>query len=349
MPVTVVVGGQFGSEGKGKVAYALAKTLGVRVAVRVGGSNSGHTVVDDDGTRWVLRHLPTPALLPSVINVLPPGTYIDVGVLLDEVARLGLDRRTVLIDPNAAIVGEEERDAESSGILATTIGSTLSGTGATVANRIARDGSVMLAHEIPELKPYIRDTLPRLRSALDAGERVLIEGTQGYGLSLLHSSHYPYATSRDTTAAAALSETGLSPIDVDQIVLVIRAFPIRVGGNSGPLPEELTWGAVAQEGGHDHDLSEFTSVTGRLRRVARFDPTVVRRAIAANAPTLVVLNHADYFDHTACRTNQLTPPIRRFVQSAERDIGHRIDLVGVGPTVLFANNASASRLVEVSG
>src|SRR3989442_13910288 len=121
MPVTVVVGGQFGSEGKGKVAHALAKTQGVRVAVRVGGSNSGHTVIGPSGTKWVLRHLPTPALLPGVVSVLPPGSYIDVSVALDEITRLGLDRERVLIDPNAAVVGPSERSLESTGPLGDSI------------------------------------------------------------------------------------------------------------------------------------------------------------------------------------------------------------------------------------
>jgi len=349
MPVTVVVGGQFGSEGKGKVAYSLAKTFGARLAVRVGGSNSGHTVVVDSGSRFVLRHLPTPALLPGMVSILPPGSYLDLAVLLDEIRRLNVEPRSLVIDPNAAIVRDQEREAEAAGPLRDAIGSTLTGTGAAVARRVSRDGSLVLARDIAELEPYLGATLPRLRAALDRGDRVLIEGTQGYGLSLLHSPHYPYATSRDTTAAAALAESGLSPMDVDQVVLVIRTFPIRVGGNSGPLTREISWAEIAARGGHNHELSEYTSVTRRLRRVGEFDPAIVRKAIAANAPTLVVLNHADYLDHDACGRQQVTPVIRKFVAWAERAIGRRIDLAGLGPTQLTPTHADSPRLSEVPG
>ena len=88
-----------------------------------------------------------------------------------------------------------------------------------------------------------------MREHLEAGQRIIIEGTQGFGLSLLHSKYYPFVTSRDTTAAAFVSEAGLSPLDVDDIVLVLRAFPIRVGGNSGPLPNEIDWDTVTSESG----------------------------------------------------------------------------------------------------
>ena len=79
MPVTVVVGGQYGSEGKGKVAHWLAREQRAQYAIRVGGPNSGHTVVQD-GQRFVLRHLPTPVLLDDVIGVVPAGAGLDVDV-----------------------------------------------------------------------------------------------------------------------------------------------------------------------------------------------------------------------------------------------------------------------------
>jgi adenylosuccinate synthase len=127
------------------------------------------------------------------------------------------------------------------------IGSTGSGTGATVAARISRKTSLLFAKDIPELNPFTAYVPEILRNALDHQERIIIEGTQGFGLSLFHARQYPYTTSRDTTAAAFLAETGLSPFDVDDVVLTIRAFPIRVAGNSGPLLDEIDWKTVTVE------------------------------------------------------------------------------------------------------
>ena len=117
---------------------------------------------------------------------------------------------------------------------------------------------------IARLERYTRRSArPFLRAALNRKERVIIEGTQGFGLSVLHSPYYPKATSRDTTAAGFVSEAGLSPLDVDDIVLVIRAFPIRVPGNSGPSPGRDRLADLGREAGWERfPLTERTSVTG---------------------------------------------------------------------------------------
>src|SRR5258708_8618073 len=98
MPVTIITGAQFGSEGKGKVAYLWAKEHKAAIAVRVGGPNSGHTVRERDDT-YVLRQLPTPALIPGNTSILPPGAYIDVEVLSREIALVGATPETLLVDP----------------------------------------------------------------------------------------------------------------------------------------------------------------------------------------------------------------------------------------------------------
>jgi adenylosuccinate synthase len=131
-----------------------------------------------------------------------------------------------------------------------------------------------------------------------------------------------------------VSEAGLSPLDVDQVVLVLRAFPIRVAGNSGSFgAEEISWETIAREGGHHQSLAEFTSVTRKLRRVARFDPEIVRQAIACNQPSMVVLNHVDYVD-AGCTDRELTQKAVDFVARVGEQIGRNIDLVGVGPNEL---------------
>jgi adenylosuccinate synthase len=179
-----------------------------------------------------------------------------------------------------------------------------------------------------------------------SGVRVIVEGTQGFGLSVLHTPHYPYATSRDCSAAGALAEAGLSPRDVDEVVLVLRTFPIRVGGNSGPLPHEIDWETVATESGSAGPLAEYTSVTGRLRKVARFDPTIVKRAIEVNNPSLIVMNHIDYVDAECSRLGTLTERARGFVHDTSAALGVPIDLVGVGPTAIVDLKPRLARAVS---
>lgn len=331
MPVTVVVGGQFGSEGKGKVAHFMAKELDATVAIRVGGPNSGHTVIDTEGVPIVFKQLPTAALLPHVQCVLPAGSYLRADILLHEMKIARLDPERLLIDPNAVVITERELREERESDLRRWIGSTLSGTGAAVIARASRIGTVRLARDEEVLKPFVRSSVRFLRERLDKKERVLIEGTQGFGLSVLHSPHYPFATSRDTTAAGFVAESGLSPLDVDDIVLVIRAFPIRVAGNSGPLPEEISWETLDHESGHRSGIAEYTSVTRSLRRVARFDPRIVHGALAVNRPTRIALNHVDHVDSECAATGRLTRRARSFVRDVTSSLDAPIDYVGFGP------------------
>ena len=334
MPVTVIVGGQFGSEGKGKVTHCLAREVGAGIAVRVGGPNSGHTVIDHSGNPIVFRLLPTPVLLPETICVLTAGSYLDLDVLMDEIRRTRLSPDRLLIDPNAVIISETERCKERARALQASIGSTQTGTGAAVQRRIDRESSVRLAKSETMIGQFVRPTVPFMREQLERGQRIIIEGTQGFGLSLLHSQHYPYVTSRDTTAAAFVSEVGLSPLDVDDVIMVLRALPIRVGGHSGPLPGEISWQTVTMESGSPEPIIEYTSVTHRVRRVARFHQDVVRQAISVNRPTRIVLNHLDYIDASCGATDAPSEKVERFVEYVESSIGASIDYLGFSPSSL---------------
>ena len=247
MPVSIVVGGQYGSEGKGKVAHWLARKQGARYAIRVGGPNSGHTVVEN-GRCVVLRHLPTPVLVNDVIGIVPAGAYLDVDTILREVEEIGLTKDRLLIHPSAVVINSSMRADERAAGLLEGIASTGQGVGGAVAQRAMRRPSVTFAGSAKSLREFVHADIDHiLAGALTRGQRVIVEGTQGFGLSILHGGHYPYATSRDTTAAGVLSEAGLSPREVDCVALTLRAFPIRVAGNSGPLPLETTWEKVTRD------------------------------------------------------------------------------------------------------
>jgi len=347
MPLTVIVGGQYGSEGKGKVAHCLAIDRQAAIAVRTGGPNAGHTVIELPDRPVVLRQLPTAAFIPNVMCVLGPGSYIDPDILLQEISRTGLTADRLLIDPRAIMITDEDKKTERQSGLRQSIGSTQSGTGAAVIKRMARKAASVTAGNDARLREFIKPIASILRNALTRGARVILEGTQGYGLSPLHSPTYPYVTSRDTTAAAFVSEAGLSPLDVDEVVMVLRAFPIRVSGNSGPLPNETDWGNVSEESGSPIPLIEYTSVTKTIRRVARFDPNIVRDAIQVNAPTHIVVNHLDYVDHECRELNQPSQKALRFVDELESLIGSTVDYMGFSPSSLVERGYVSRRAKSV--
>jgi adenylosuccinate synthase len=324
MPVTVVVGGQFGSEGKGKVAHYFAREQSASAAVRVGGTNSGHTVITPAGDALILRQLPTAAILPEVYCVLPAGSYIDLEILFKEIEKTGLEKERLIVDPKAMIISPEDISRESTQGLKQSIGSTGSGTGAAVQRRISRAKDTRFAKDFKELNYFVHPTTPFMRRLLQAEKRIIIEGTQGFGLSLLHAKDYPYVTSRDTTAAGFVAEAGLSPLDVDEVVLVIRAFPIRVAGNSGPLPNEITWKDISNIA--KRTIAEYSSVSKELRRVAKFDFDIVSRAMQVNNPTNLVLNHLDYL-----KQNEQA----RLVNSILELLNIEINFLGYGPGTLL--------------
>lgn len=344
MPVSVVVGGQFGSEGKGKVALDIARRWDASAVVRVGGTNSGHTAIADDGTVFALRQLPAAALAQNALVILPPGSIINVEIFRREIAWLGLTPERVKVDPMATVIAARDILAEESAGITLSIGSTGSGTGAALQRRMSRagDGLGVQASDHSELRPYLTDTTPLMRLLLNAGKRIVIEGTQGFGLSLLHGGYYPKATSRDTTAATFVGESGLGPLDVDHVAMVIRSFPIRVGGDSGPLSRETTWKEVAKQADLPSDFCEFTTATKKVRRVGKFDPEIVRRAIAANSPNEIILNHLDYVD-SGVQTGILTDRARDFVSEIQEGIGRQISQLGTGPATFIPNASVGAR------
>jgi len=331
MPISVVVGGQFGSEGKGKVALAIARETRARIVVRVGGTNSGHTAVDDAGKTWALRQLPVSVLAPTATAVLPPGAIIDPEIFHREISELKIARRRVIVSPWATVISKVDKEAERADGLVDRIGSTGSGTGAALVRRIQRqDGKHTLAKDCRSLREYLADTASVMREALNRNDRVVIEGSQGFGLSVLHGGYYPKATSRDTTAATFLGESGLSPRDVDDVALVLRCHPIRVAGKSGPLKGETSWAEIAKKAGLPADYVELTTATKRVRRVGTFDAELVKRAIDANSPSRIVLNHFDYVD-AGVREHSFNDRSREFLAMVEDSIGHRIDWIGISP------------------
>lgn len=330
--VDVIVGAQFGSEGKGHVAAYLAKDYDV--LVRVGGPNAGHTVSSASGV-YTYHQLPSGSRDTTAKLLLGPGMTINVDKLLSEIAECGITPERLYIDPQAMIIEAGDIEKEQEGIVGA-ISSTGQGGGAAAARRITGRGdpSTKLARDINALRPYVGDgpdyrgsTLGQLENAYASGQSVLLEGTQGSGLSLFHGN-YPYVTSRDTNVAGCLAEAGISPSRVRRVIMVTRLTPIRVadpeGGTSGPLKHEVSFEVVAQQAGLDPSevtSHEKTSTTHRDRRVGWFEWEEFRRACELNGPTDIVLTFADYVsveNQKARRFEQLTRDTIKFVEELER-------------------------------
>lgn len=302
MPVTVVVGGQYGSEGKGKlVSYLASACPGSVATVRCGGPNAGHTA-EGPIERALLRQLPSGAVVPGCQLYMAAGMQVDVDLLMQEIDECGVDESRLKIDPNATLLTSADGELERASGLYDRIASTLTGTGAAIARKVLRAEEVRLVVDEPRLARYSADVSTALNSLIDAGGTVIVEGTQGFGLSL-HHGHFPYVTGRDTTAGGFLGEAGLSPRLVTDVVLVLRTYPIRVGGNSGPL-NEISWGEVARRAGYPTALAEYTTVTGRLRRVGEFDWVSAAKAVQVNRPTALAVHGLDYLDYKdlGCQT-----------------------------------------------
>ncbi len=339
MSLWVVVGGQYGSEGKGKVSAFITKQENIDICVRCGGPNSGHSFVDESGRNIVLRQLPTGFVNPRTRLLIPAGALIDPLVLKQEIDSLSLPAYRIGIDRKCFLISKNDHEYEIRLRLRERLSSTLSGVGAAQARRVLRTENALLAGEAasenPWLSEYLTDVSGEVNVALNGGKKVLVEGTQGFGLSLYHSDHYPKTTSRDTTAAAFLSEVGVSPRLVTEIVLVFRTFPIRVAGEqAGPLADEITWEQVQGESGCPYPIEERTSVTHKVRRVARFDWDLAKRAVGVNRPTRLAVNgldRIDYANHRVETPAQLSAAAKDFLNALTRRFAITPKYLGIGP------------------
>jgi adenylosuccinate synthase len=334
--VDVLIGGQYGSEGKGQIASYISREYDL--LVRVGGSNAGHKV-------FALPEPYTHHLLPSGTTrsraklLLGPGAVIDLETLLKEISKYGVDSERLKIDRKATMVLAEDKKNE--GGLKKTMGSTAQGVGYATARRITNriPPGAPLARDVPELKPFLCDAVDVLAEALSKNQRVLLEGTQGTGLSLYHGE-YPYVTSRDTTVSGCLAGAGIPPSHVRKVIMVCRTYPIRVGdpggGYSGPMSQEITKQEIARRSGkslEEISKTEITSTTNRPRKFGEFDWALLRKAALLNGPTDIALTFVDYLsvdNANARRFEQLHQETISFIHEVERVSGARVSLIATG-------------------
>jgi len=304
--------------------------------MRVGGPNAGHTVYEEP-TKHVFHLLPSGTHRAQNAKLLiGPGAVIKLDKILEEIGQFRVDKDRLVIDPNAIIIDDKDIAAETK--IKDNIGSTAQGVGfATATNIIARlmeSDQHKAKHRVNELRGFLGSTGEELEKLYAAGKKIMLEGTQGTGLSL-HHGIYPYVTSRDTTVSGCLSEAGISPKRVRKIVMVTRTYPIRVAGNSGPFEsKELTMEEIARRSGKDAKQlvkAEITTTTKRNRRIAEFSWSLFRRACELNSPTDIALTFADYItaeNEDARRYENLTKETQSFIEEIERCSGVKVSLIG---------------------
>ena len=323
MPCTVLVCGFFGDTGKGKMISYLAIKDKTAVTARAGvGPNAGHTVVYE-GKTYKLRMLPSAFTYPDCRLLIGPGVLINPEIFLKEIQVTGSQGR-VGVDPQCAIIEPKHMEADKKGYLAQKIKSTGSGSGPCNADRVMRVAK--LAREFPSLQEFLTDVPLEVNTAISEGKNVLIEGTQGTYLSLFHGT-YPYCTSKDVCASAACSDIGVGPTNVDEVIVVFKAYNTRVGG--GPLPGELSWEEAEKRG-----WAEIATVTGRKRRAAPFNFELAKRAVMLNGATQTAVTKIDVM-FPECKGVQsygeLSGEAKAFVENIEKELKVPITLIGTGP------------------
>lgn len=337
--VDYIGGGFYGSEGKGGIVAKIAPEYDI--LVRVGGPNAGHTVVLN-GERVCFYHLPSGSIhQPEATLVLGPGSNIHVPTLFKEIKTAEATgvkvAHRLCIDPQANVITEVDRVLEQD--VVASVGSTGQGVGRATAGRIlGRSRGRQLARDNDDLRPFLQNSLAIYEQAYRSGARVLLEGTQGTGLSLYHGP-YPYVTSRDTTASGTAGEAGIPPTRIRDVIVVLRSYVIRVaspeGGTSGPMYKEIDWDDLAPTLGIDADVlreRERTSTTKRLRRVGLFDWSLMSKALLLNGATRLALTFADYLDPANAEARSwsaLSMNTRDFIRKIEA-FGHvPVDFVAV--------------------
>ena len=326
MSCTIIVGGFFGDEGKGKiVAHIAFKDKPVIISRGGVGPNAGHTV--QVGTReYGVRMVPSGFVYKDAKLCIGSGVLVDPRVLKHEVETLGVKGR-VFVDYRCGIITEDHiaRD-KGSDHLAKKIGSTGSGCGPANSDRVMRVSPQ--AKDVPELAEYLMDVPKAIDEELKKDHTVLLEGTQGFGISLYYGT-YPFVTSKDTSASQIAADNGVGPTRIDDVVVVFKAYPTRVG--EGPFSTEMT-----SEKSDSMGIQEFGTVTHRKRRIGGWDGGMARYSAMINGCTQAAITGIDRVDKACFGVTdytRLTRKAKDFLKIAEDDIGCPITLISTGPEV----------------
>lgn len=317
MARNILVGGQFGDEGKGKIISYLALHDKPDVIARGGvGPNAGHTIIYN-GTTYKLRELPSGFVYDKARVLIGAGVLVNTDVFLKEVETTGVKKR-VGIDRRCTVITQAHIDEDSA--TGGKIGTTKTGCGPANVDRVRR--TAKLVNEVPELKPYLTD-VPK---EVNASRNVLVEGSQGFMLSLLYGT-YPFVTSKDTSASTIAADVGLGPKKIDDVIVVLKSYTTRVG--NGPFTDEVSTERAVELG-----YAEYGTVTGRPRRVSeKLHWDDLKLACEINSATMLALTKLDV-KFPSCKGvkkfSSLPKEPKAFIDEIEKKLGVPVKLIGTG-------------------
>jgi len=327
MPCSIIVGAFWGDEGKGKIISYLALKDNLDFCVRTGSVNAAHTIWYE-GKRYALHMVPAAFINPRTRLLVAAGANVHIAQFFKEMELTKASAKLVGIDQNASIIEQKHSDQDKASTVNKGIGTTGWGVGPAIEERVRR--TAKLAKDMPELKPYICDQIAEVNKGLDEGKSVLLEGTQGFMLSLFLSGGYPYVTSRDTGASAIASEAGVGPTRVDDVIIVFKSFITRVG--AGALPGEIT-----KEEAQKRGWFEVAAGTGRERRSAPFDFDLAKKTAKINGATKGAMTKLDII-YPSCRGarnyEDLPNEAKDFIKEVETRTGIPVVFIGTGPEAL---------------
>ncbi len=276
--VDVVIGMQYGDEGKGKIANQMAMSGEYDYVIRFnGGGNAGHTIYLNG--EKIVTHLVPCGILHGIPSVIGNGCVINTQKLFDELEYLegfGFDTSLLKIAENAHIITQEHIDEDSKD---TKIGTTRTGNGPCYRDKYARTG--LRAKDVPELAPYLVNMHSLIHSE---PKKFLAEGAQGYWLDI-DFGDYPYVTSSNTGVGAVLNN-GFNFMQVRDVVGVIKCYSTYVGAKGYQKDDERF--EMLREIGQ-----EYGATTGRPRQIDWLNLNEVITACQMNGITKLKVNKMD--------------------------------------------------------
>ncbi|MDA3834061.1 MAG: adenylosuccinate synthetase [Spirochaetales bacterium] len=298
----MVVGGQFGDEGKGSAVQGLMARNDYGFTVRVGGYNAEHRY-KANGKEYMCRVLPCGLIQPGTVLCLGAGHVFSIEALNEEVEKFGIDPAMVVIDRNAGIVTEKHLKRSREADRSKRGGTTGRGAGKASADKVLRDGTFKVAKDYVELadKYTVCNVSQYVNDKLMAGSNGLLEGSQGALISLNHG-YYPYSCAKDVTPAGVIAEAGVGFRNVDEVVAVYRAFPMRVPGKSGPTGGlEWSWAKVENHLGKElpesakrQTLHDYTD--GDYERIFEWSWKDFGKSVILCDPIVMMLTFADWLN-----------------------------------------------------